>query len=111
REVREEIGQTIELIAPSEDLSSPTVESIPQPQHFLLEDINVHGDAVGHQHIDFVFYGRVESREIDPGPGEAPPENWEWFDAEDLRAARDRLEPDVIEVGQRAIETIEGGQR
>ncbi|MCU4719446.1 NUDIX hydrolase [Halapricum hydrolyticum] len=107
REVREEIGRETELVAPREEIASPTVESIPKPQHFLLEDINVHDGEVGHQHIDFVFYGRVDSREIDPGPGEAGPEAWEWFDAADLRAARDRLEPDVIEIGRRAIEVIE----
>ncbi|MFB6189008.1 MAG: NUDIX domain-containing protein [Halapricum sp.] len=108
REVREEIGRDVELLAPSGDLSSPTVESIPRPQHFLLEDINVCAEGVGHQHIDFVFYGRVDGREIDPGPDEAPADAWEWFSAADLRAERDRLEPDVVEVGQRAIETVDG---
>jgi len=107
REVREEIGHEIDLIAPQENIDSPTVESIPQPQHFLLEDINVHGGEVGHQHIDFVFYGQVDSRKIDPAPGEVGPTAWEWFDKADLQAAGDRLEPDVIEIGQRAIEAVE----
>jgi len=107
REVREEIGREVDLIAPREGIASPTVESIPQPQHFLLEDIDVHGGDVGHQHIDFVFYGQVDSREIDPGPGEAGPDAWKWFDTAALQAARDRLEPDVIEIGQRAIEAVE----
>ena len=106
REVREEIGQDIALLAPKDDLSSPTVESIPEPQHFLLEDINTCDGDVGHQHIDFVFYGRAESQEIDPGPGEAPPEAWEWFSPAELRDSRDRLEPDVVEIGQRAIEAV-----
>jgi len=107
REVREEIGREVDLIAPREGIASPTVESIPQPQHFLLEDIDVHSGDVGHQHIDFVFYGQVDSREIDPDPGEAGPKAWEWFDTAALQAARDRLEPDVIEIGQRAIEAVE----
>jgi 8-oxo-dGTP pyrophosphatase MutT (NUDIX family) len=106
REVREEVGQDIELLAPSGDISSPTVESIPQPQHFLLEDINTCDGEVGHQHVDFVFYGRAEGREIDPGPGEAPVEAWEWFTPAELQDNRDRLEPDVVEVGQRAIEAV-----
>mgnify|MGYP000533686134 CR=1 FL=1 len=106
REVHEETGHEVELIAPQSDISSPTVESIPQPQQFLLEDINVHSGDVGHQHIDFVFYGQVDTREIDPGPGEAPTEAWEWFDRADLQAARDRLEPDVVEIGQRAIDAV-----
>mgnify|MGYP000170995927 FL=1 len=106
REVREEIGQDVDLLAPQGELSSPTVESIPEPQHFLLEDINTCDGEVGHQHIDFVFYGRAESREIDPGAGEAPPDAWEWFTPADLRDNRDRLEPDVVEIGQRAIEVV-----
>ncbi|QSG13119.1 NUDIX family hydrolase [Halapricum desulfuricans] len=106
REVREELGRDVELLAPREGISSLTVESIPQPQHFLLEDINTCDGAVGHQHIDFVFYGRVDDRRIDPEPGEAGREAWEWFDAAQLRAEPDRLEPDVIEIGLQAIEAV-----
>jgi len=105
REVREELGLGVELVAPVGELSSPTVESLPQPQHLLLEDIDVHDGAVGHQHVDFVYYGRVGSREIDPADGEAPAAAWEWFDADRLRAEADRLEPDVVEAGRRAIRT------
>lgn len=101
REVREEIGLPVELVAPVGDIESATARSIPQPQAFLLEDINVHEEGVGHQHIDFVYYGTVPSRKIDPGPGEAPATAWEWFTPADLRAAE--LPTDVAEVGQRAI--------
>jgi len=106
REVREELGLEVELVAPVDDLSSPTAESIPKPQHFLLEDINVHGDEVGHQHIDFVYYGAVASRDIDPAPGEAAPAEWEWFSASALERRADELEPDVVAAGQRALETV-----
>ncbi|PSP59605.1 NUDIX hydrolase [Halobacteriales archaeon QH_7_66_37] len=71
REVREELGLDVELVAPVDDLQSPTAASIPKPQHFLLEDINVCDGEVGHQHVDFVYYGTVGSRDLDPAPGEA----------------------------------------
>jgi len=106
REVREELGIEVDLVAPEGDLASPTARSIPRPQHFLLEDITVHDDGVGHQHIDFVYYGRATTREITPAPGEADADAWEWFTAEDLRDNEGRLEPDVVEVGQRAIGTV-----
>jgi len=110
REVREELGIEVDLVAPQDDLGSPTARSIPQPQHFLLEDINVTDDGVGHQHIDFVYYGRASTRELTPAAGEAAADAWEWFTAEDLRNRREMLEPDVVEAGQRAIETVgEGG--
>ncbi|WEL21479.1 NUDIX hydrolase [Halorhabdus sp. BNX81] len=107
RETREELGLDVDLLAPQEDITSSTVESIPQPQHFLLEDINVHDGEVGHQHVDFIFYGEADSRNIEPGDGEAPADAWEWFSPADLDAASDRLPSDVIEIGKRAIETVE----
>jgi 8-oxo-dGTP pyrophosphatase MutT (NUDIX family) len=107
REVEEETGLDVDLLAPQGDLESPTVRSIPRPQHFLLEDINVHEDGVGHQHVDFVFYGEAESRAIDPADGEQDAADWEWFTAADLRERSDELEPDVVEIGQRAIDAVE----
>jgi 8-oxo-dGTP pyrophosphatase MutT (NUDIX family) len=107
REVQEELGLDVDLVAHQDAIDSPTVESLPQPQHFLLEDINVHGDEVGHQHIDFVFYGHAESRDITPEPGEQPAADWEWLTPADLRERADELESDVVEVGQRAIESVE----
>jgi 8-oxo-dGTP pyrophosphatase MutT (NUDIX family) len=106
REVREELGLDPALVAPEADIDSETVESMPRPQQFLLEDINVCEGEVGHQHIDFVYYGAVDSREISPADGEQPAADWEWFSAADLRAAGDRLPADVVEIGQRAIKTV-----
>ncbi|MFB6232776.1 MAG: NUDIX hydrolase [Haloarculaceae archaeon] len=106
REVREELGRDVDLVAPEGAIESPTVASIPRPQHFLLEDIDVCDGAVGHQHVDFVYYGRVDGREISPATGEQPAADWEWFTPADLRNRADELEPDVVEIGQRAIESV-----
>ncbi|MFC7134568.1 MULTISPECIES: NUDIX hydrolase [Salinibaculum] len=106
REVREELGLDPDLVAPEEAIESATVQSIPQPQHFLLEDINVCDGEVGHQHIDFVFYGAVDSRDITPSAGEQPAEDWEWFTPADLEERAEQLASDVVEIGQRAIEAV-----
>jgi len=107
RETREELGLSVDLVAPQEALTSETVRSIPQPQHFLVEDINVHENGeVGHQHVDFVFYGDAPTRTIQPGPGEQPVEDWTWFTAAELQARDDEVPADVVEIGQRAIETV-----
>ena len=108
REVREELGLDPDLVAPQGELSSSTAESIPRPQHFLLEDINVHDGEVGHQHVDFIYYGNVESREIEPAEDEAPAGAWQWFSPADLDAASDRLASDVLEIGTEAIERVDG---
>jgi len=110
REVEEEIGQAVDLLAPTGDLEAATARSIPKPQHFLLEDINVHDGEVGHQHVDFVYYAAAESREIDPGPGETPADAWRWFDRDALRRERDALAADVVEAGTAAIETVESSR-
>jgi 8-oxo-dGTP pyrophosphatase MutT (NUDIX family) len=111
REVHEELGLGVDLVAPTGELHSQTARSLPQPQHFLLEDINVCAGEVGHQHVDFVYYGRADSRDIAPADGEAPAEAWEWFTPPQLRANADRFAADVVEAGQRAIEAVDGEER
>jgi 8-oxo-dGTP pyrophosphatase MutT (NUDIX family) len=111
RECREETGLEVDLVAPRGDLESETVESIPEPQHFLLEDIDVHPDGrVSHQHVDFVFYGRARGTGIDPdGDDEAHPDEWEWFAPADLDARAGELPADVVEAGKRAIRVVSAG--
>ena len=107
RETREELGLSVDLVAPQEAITSETVESIPQPQHFLVEDINVHENGeVGHQHVDFIFYGEAPTRGIQPGPGEQPADDWTWFTAAELQARDDEVPADVVEIGKRAVETV-----
>ncbi|WP_255149922.1 NUDIX hydrolase [Halorarius halobius] len=107
RECHEETGLEADLVAPRGSVESDAARSIPQPQQFLLEDINVHDDEVGHQHVDFVFYGSVDRRTVEPaGHDEAHPEVWEWFSAADLEARADELPADVVEVGREAIATV-----
>ena len=107
REVREETGLDPELVAEADDIESRTVDPLPKPQHFQLADVNVHDDFVGHQHVDMVYYARANSRRIDPAAGEQPAEDWRWFTPEDLQGSVDGLDPDVVDIGTRAIETVE----
>jgi len=102
REAREETGLDPTLVLDQPRVGSPTARSIPRPRHLLLEDINVHEDGVGHQHVDHIFYATVEGREMTPDPGEPGPEAWAWYDPSDLRTAG--LPPDVERLGLEAIE-------
>lgn len=105
REAREETGLDVELLSEHDDVSSPTVESLPEPAHLLLEDINVSEDGVGHQHIDFIYYGRADSRELDPADSEQGTEAWEWVDSEAL--GQERFDADVTRLGREAIGLLE----
>jgi 8-oxo-dGTP pyrophosphatase MutT (NUDIX family) len=108
REVREELGLAVDLVGPSGGFDTATVSSLPQPQHVLLEDIHDHADGtVGHQHVDFVYYGAVPSRDIRPADGEQDAEDWRWLTADDVDARTD-LEPDVRAIATAAIEAVDG---
>ncbi|MFB6282251.1 MAG: NUDIX hydrolase [Haloferacaceae archaeon] len=102
REAREETGLEPDLLLDQREVASPTARSIPRPRHLLLEDINVCDGAVGHQHVDHVYYATVDERRIDPAPGEQGPAAWDWYAPDDLRAAG--VDPDVRDLGLEAIE-------
>jgi 8-oxo-dGTP pyrophosphatase MutT (NUDIX family) len=106
RETREETGLDVTLLTEPDGPESDTVEPLPEPQQLLLEDIDTHAGRVAHQHIDSIFYGEAETRELSPAPGEAPVENWEWVTPTELRENADRYEPDVIELGTEAIDLV-----
>jgi len=103
REAREETGLDPTLLTDHADVSSPTARAVPRPRHLMLADVNVCDGAVGHQHIDHVYYATVDSREVDPAPGEPGPAAWQWYDREALREAD--VDPDVRELGLEAIAT------
>ncbi|GAB7008364.1 NUDIX hydrolase [Halorubrum trueperi] len=107
REVREETGLEAELVASESPITSPNTRGIPEPAHLMLHDINVHEDgSVGHQHVDHLYYARVDSRAIAPsGDDEVDADGWRWYSADEL--ASSDLQTDVIELGREAISTVE----
>jgi len=102
REVREETGLDPTLLDDTDAAVEPNGRTLPQPRHQALYDVNVHDGAVGHQHIDHIYYATVASQAIDPGPGEAPAGDWAWFTPAELRAAT--VAADVQRLGTAAIE-------
>ena len=106
REVREETGLAAELVATESAITGPNTRGIPEPAHLMLHDINVHEDgSVGHQHIDHLYYARVESREIAPdGDDEVDPDRWDWYTPADLAASD--LADDVVDLGREAIAAV-----
>ncbi|MFT4883417.1 MAG: 8-oxo-dGTP pyrophosphatase MutT (NUDIX family) [Natronomonas sp.] len=107
RETYEETGLAPRIVADCGPYDTEQVESMPQPAAFLLEDIDVHEDGrIAHQHMDFVYFGRVEDRAVEPaGHDETEADAWTWFTAEQLDA-HDDLATDVCDLGTRAIESL-----
>ncbi|MFB6127585.1 MAG: NUDIX hydrolase [Halolamina sp.] len=105
REVREETGLDPELVADVPGIDPPAGEALPQPAHQLLYDVNVHNDGtVGHQHVDHVYFARVDDRDVDPADGEEPADSWAWYDAADLRESD--LDSDTVAIGLEAVEAV-----
>ena len=108
REVLEETGLDVTILDRETSIEAPTVTELQGPEYLLLEDIHQYeAGVVGHQHIDFVFFGSVLSRDIDPnGDDERGTAHWEWFDPATLES-HPELTPEVREIGLDAIETVE----
>jgi 8-oxo-dGTP pyrophosphatase MutT (NUDIX family) len=104
REVYEETGLEATLLDDTDPVNAPAGRTLPQPRHQVLYDIDVREDGtVGHQHIDHVYYARVDSRVIDPaGDDEADPDAWAWYDRAELRDAD--LDPDTTQLALEAID-------
>jgi ADP-ribose pyrophosphatase YjhB (NUDIX family) len=107
REVREETGLRAELVASESAITGPNTRGLPEPAHLMLHDINVHEDgSVGHQHVDHLYYGCVDSREIAPdGADEADAESWRWYTPAELAASD--LPADVVELGREAVAAVD----
>jgi len=107
REVHEETGLDAELVATESSITGPNTRGLPEPAHLMLHDINLHEDgSVGHQHVDHLYYARVDSREISPnGTDEVEPDGWRWYTPAELSASD--LQRDVIDLGREAIVAIE----
>lgn len=107
REVREETGQSVTIPGDEQTQIGPDSYELPEPDHLNLHDIHHYDDgSVGHQHIDFLYYGTIPSRDIVPADGERHDAHWAWFTRADLRTD-DRLSSEVRDLGLEAIETFE----
>ena len=106
REVYEETGLESELYRDMSDIEVPEGRPLPQPEHQILYNVDVHTNGeIGHQHIDFIYFAQVFSREINPAEGEVSAMAWEWYTQEELRESD--LDPDTVQLGIEAIEMIE----
>lgn len=106
REVREEIGQPVSIPGADRTPIGPDSYELSEPAHLNLHDIHHYDDGtVGHQHIDFLYFGTVPSRDIDPSDGERNDDHWAWFTPDDLQTD-DRLTEEVRTLGSEAIETL-----
>ncbi|MFA5871901.1 MAG: NUDIX domain-containing protein [Parcubacteria group bacterium] len=79
REAREEAGLEIELYDndKADRIADARQSRLKMPMHIFLEDIHE-----GHQHIDFIYYAKANTFELNPEEDESV--ELRWFTAEEL---------------------------
>ncbi|GAB4194431.1 MAG: NUDIX hydrolase [Roseiflexaceae bacterium] len=96
REVREETGLEVELLAQGGQLGSVPV--LPQPHCILLETI-----SPDHQHIDLIYFAHVVGGNLAHAEREALEARWlTWEELDSPEIAED-----IRELGRRAIESYQ----
>jgi 8-oxo-dGTP pyrophosphatase MutT (NUDIX family) len=96
REVREETGLEVELLAPERRLGNVVI--LPQPHYLLLESI-----SPGHEHIDLIYFARARREDAVHAEREALAARW--FGWEDL--AEPAIDEDIRVLGREAIGAVE----
>ncbi|WP_266076057.1 NUDIX hydrolase [Haladaptatus caseinilyticus] len=107
REVREETGLQVSILEPETSVSADFGRELSPAEHVMLYDIDSFEGEVGHQHIDFVYYGEAMDRALSPNVDETGTDGWEWFSPLDLRNHHE-LTSEVVTLGTEAIERVEG---
>ncbi len=77
REAKEESGLEIELYNPDLNMDISDAEQLIRPMHILLEEIQP-----GHEHIDFIYYARTYSDQLNIP--EEQRENYRWISMNNL---------------------------
>lgn len=109
REVTEETGFDAELVAELPEVPAPEGRALPTPRYQMLYDIDRNeSGAAYHQHIDHVYFARVDSRDVDPDGDEEHPDAWDWYTPEELRASD--VDDDTVRIGIEAIEAVEAAE-
>ncbi len=92
REAKEETGFNIELCSfqKSLDIEEKNAISLPSPFLCLLEEIPSYKEIPYHQHVDFIFIGKIISGELKENPRES--QGLKWFSLKDIDKLNDHLD-------------------
>ena len=97
REVREETGLEVEIVAETMRFATGLAKGLPRPETILLETI-----GPGHFHIDLIYFARVVAGE--PRLAVAEHSEMRWFSDMELKVHE--ITDDVRILGRRAIEAL-----
>jgi ADP-ribose pyrophosphatase YjhB (NUDIX family) len=96
REIREECGLEVEIVAARARIDDPTVKVLYTPAH-----LNVHRITATHSHVVNIYYARWKSGEPVLCAGEH--QQIRWFSRPELRNPQYGIKPDVLWYAEDAL--------
>jgi len=78
REIKEESGLDVKLYNSDKQIEMGSVEQLCRPMYILLEDINQF-----HQHIDFIYYAKANTFQVNSQNGET--DDLKWFTSDEVK--------------------------
>lgn len=99
REIQEESGLEVEIVADRAPIEDPTVRALFTPAH-----VNIHKITATHSHVVNIYYARWKSGE--PVLAGAEHHQIRWFTRVDLRDPRYAVKPDVLWYAEDALDRL-----
>ena len=99
REIQEECGLEVEIVADRAPVEDPTVRALYTPAH-----VNIHKITATHSHVVNIYYARWIAGE--PVLAGAEHHQIRWFTREDLRNPRYAVKPDVLWYAEDALDRL-----
>ena len=101
REIQEESGLEVEIVAEKASVEDPTVRALYTPAH-----VNIHRITDTHSHVVNIYYARWRGGE--PALASAEHREIRWFTRAELRDPRHGVKPDVLWYAEDALERLVG---
>lgn len=95
REAKEESGLDVELLSMDKSIDYGDAKQLIRPAHIILEDINEF-----HQHIDLIYFSKIDTDELNPSEGESG--EIKWFTADEV-SKLDKIHKNTITLCLEAI--------
>lgn len=99
REIQEECGLEVEIVADRAPIEDPTVRALYTPAH-----VNIHKITATHSHVVNIYYARWKSGE--PVLAGAEHHQIRWFTRAELRDPRYAVKPDVLWYAEDALDRL-----
>jgi 8-oxo-dGTP pyrophosphatase MutT (NUDIX family) len=99
REIQEECGLEVEIVADRAPIEDPTVRALYTPAH-----VNIHKITATHSHVVNIYYARWKSGE--PVLAGAEHHQIRWFTRAELRDPRYAVKPDVLWYAEDALSRL-----